>query len=281
MKDDLAEGSSSDSRRDVAIRHIDDAADMRKCYPCGCFRGALGTFERSLPDNWRSEVFLAALSRAQSLLPPQRYDCLGCEVCPPALALNMLQEEAGGDFAGSCPTERPMPREGWPPLPGNIRVLRFQAPVAVCTLNNSDLMEKLSQSAEDALSIVGTLQTENLGIERLVINVTANPYLRFLIVCGPETKQSIGHLPGQSLLSLGTRGLDEKNRIVGARGKRPVIQNVERELIEYFRKNITLVDLRGEGDPDIIRTRIRECAARNPGPSDSIPNWQRIEPLRG
>ncbi len=174
-----------------------------------------------------------------------------------------------------------MPREGWPPLPGNIRVFRFRAPVAVCTLNDSDLMEKLAQSPENGLSIVGTLQTENLGIERLAINVTANPHLRFLIVCGTETKQSIGHLPGQSLLSLGTRGLDERNRIIGARGKRPVIQNVERELIEHFRKTVTLVDLRGERDPDIIRTRIRECAARNPGPSDPAPNRQRIEPLRG
>ena len=52
------------------------------------------------------------------------------------------------------------------------------------------------------VAIVGTLHTENLGIERLVSNVLANPHIRFVIVCGPDSRQAIGHLPGQSLVAL-------------------------------------------------------------------------------
>jgi tetrahydromethanopterin S-methyltransferase subunit A len=34
------------------------------------------------------------------------------------------------------------------------------------------------------VALVGTLQTENLGIERVIGNVLANPHIRLLLVCG-------------------------------------------------------------------------------------------------
>ena len=76
------------------------------------------------------------------------------------------------------------------------------------------------------IAIVGTLHTENLGIERLIANVVANPHIRFVVVCGSDSRQAIGHLPGQSLVALARNGLDERQRIVGAKGKRPVLRNV-------------------------------------------------------
>lgn len=281
MKKDKEKISASDSRRKTTIGYIEHAAGLRKCHPCGCFHGAIESFQKSLPNAWRSAETLSSLSRASSFLMPRQYDCLGCEVCPPALALNSLMEESDGGFFGACPTDHPKTREGWPPLPGSFRILRFQSPVAVCTLNDFDLMEKLAASGEAGLSIVGTLQTENIGIERLIINITANPHLRFLILCGREAKQAVGHLAGQTLLSLVTDGLDEKNRIVGSRGKRPVIQNVERDVVEHFRKTITLVDLRGEGDQEILRSRIRDLSVLDPGPVYSLPLRQRVDHFQG
>ena len=46
------------------------------------------------------------------------------------------------------------------------------------------------------IAIVGALHTENLGIERLIQNVLANPYLRFVIVCGPDSSRSWGTIRG-------------------------------------------------------------------------------------
>ena len=62
------------------------------------------------------------------------------------------------------------------------------------------------------------MHTENLGIERVIRNVLANPNIRILLLCGEDTRQLIGHLPGQSLESLFANGLDEKKRIIGAKG---------------------------------------------------------------
>ena len=54
---------------------------------------------------------------------------------------------------------------------------------------------------------------------------------RFLVLCGEDTKQLVGHLPGQCLESLHANGLDEKRRIVGAKGKRPFVKNVSPALV--------------------------------------------------
>jgi tetrahydromethanopterin S-methyltransferase subunit A len=50
-----------------------------------------------------------------------------------------------------------------------------------------------------AISIAGGFQTENLGIERLITNVLANPFIRFVVVCGDDRRKMI---PGQSLVAL-------------------------------------------------------------------------------
>jgi tetrahydromethanopterin S-methyltransferase subunit A len=212
------------------------------------------------------------LEEAKAVFVPKEYDCLACPVCYPAIAANAFAE-AYPETAGGldlCPTEAPDERLGWPPLPGDYFVLRCQAPVAVCTLNSSPIAAQLRDLAPTGLSIVGTLHTENLGIERLIRNVNANPNVRFLIVCGQDTQQRIGHLPGQSLASLFANGVDEGLRIIGAQGKRPVLKNVTTEEIGAFRRNIELVELSGEERPSIIVDQIADCASRNPGTASSI-----------
>ena len=74
------------------------------------------------------------------------------------------------------------------------------------------------------------------------------PTYGFLILCGEDTRQLIGHLPGQSMESLFANGLDEKQRIVGAKGKRPFLKNVSQEHIDVFKKQVQLVSMIGEQD---------------------------------
>jgi tetrahydromethanopterin S-methyltransferase subunit A len=115
---------------------------------------------------------------------------------------------------------------------------------------------------------MGTLHTENLGIERLLMNVLSNPHIRYLILCGPDSRQAIGHLPGQSLAALSRSGLDDRSRIIGAKGKRPVLKNISREAVEHFRKTVEVVDLVGEDRVSAVLDAARDCAARHTGPAE-------------
>jgi len=164
-----------------------------------------------------------------------------------------------------CPTEEPSRRVGWPPYPGEYQVLRFAAPVAVCTLHSRGLVSAVADATPEGVSIVGAVQTENLGIERIIENVVSNPHIRVLLLCGADTPGRVGHFPGQSLLSLVEKGLDERKRIVGAKGKRPVLRNVDPDLVGRFRLQVSVVDARGEERVDEVVRRAAVAASTAPG----------------
>ena len=50
-----------------------------------------------------------------------------------------------------------------PPLPGDYYVVRYQAPVAVCTLNSESVARQVSDNTPDGLAIVGTPLLNRLG----------------------------------------------------------------------------------------------------------------------
>ena len=109
------------------------------------------------------------------------------------------------------------------------------------------------------------MHTENLGIERVIKNVLANTRIRFLLLCGEDTQHAVGHLPGQSLESLFSNGIDDRGRIVGARGKRPVLKNVTPEEIASFLRQVELISMIGSEDVNAISAQIRSCVTRDPG----------------
>ncbi len=116
-----------------------------------------------------------------------------------------------------------------------------------------------------------------MGIERIIRNTLANPNIRFLILCGEDTQQTIGHLPGQSLQSLFENGVDERSRIRGARGKRPVLKNVSVEEIQAFIEQVELIPMIGEQKDDVISKQVETSGARDPGPYVGAPNGTRVE----
>ena len=266
-----------------ALTMLRAAADAHKCWACGCLRHTLDTIDHARLPPGRNDVLAAVLASARERLLPQRYECLGCETCFPAVALNDLAADGSTDLAEStaCPTDAIEERDGWPPLPGNYTVLRYHAPVAVCTLNDETLAEAVASTRLPEIAIVGTLHTENLGIERLVSNVIASPHIRFVVVCGPDSSQAVGHLPGQSLVALAQNGMDERQRIVGAKGKRPVLKNLTIAAVDHFRRTREVIDLIGVSDLEAIVATVRNCAARDPGIAAPFAGSRVVEPVRG
>jgi tetrahydromethanopterin S-methyltransferase subunit A len=104
-----------------------------------------------------------------------------------------------------------------------------------------------------------------------VANTISNPHLRFVLVCGPEVEQRIGHHPGGSLLALAANGTDQTARIIAAPGRRPRLRNITPAEITHFRAHVEVVDLVGTRDPGVILAAARSCAARNPGPAPRPP----------
>lgn len=243
---------------------LHSAMAAKKCWRCGCFQDTVNTFNDS---SMIVKTLGSLLNEAQNLFEPKRYDCLGCEVCWPAVAQNLVAEiDSVIAEGGHCATQQPEMRDGWPPLPGDYQLLRFQAPVAVCTLNSDHLITELKESVIEGLSIIGSLHTENLGIEHLIRNILNNPHIRYLIVCGEDTQKAIGHLPGQSLVALGEYGVNEKMRIIDAKGKRPLLKNINQEYVESFRKQVQVVNKIGEVNVTRLQELITHYASNDPGP---------------
>jgi tetrahydromethanopterin S-methyltransferase subunit A len=165
----------------------------------------------------------------------------------------------------ACPTDAPTRGRTWPPLPGEYQVLDAGGHVAVCVLTSKPLMDAVTSACPPHVAIVGTLFTENLGIERVITNVLANPNLTALVVCGADSEQRIGHRSGQSLLSLMEHGVDERGRIREAKGRRPVLRNLPPETIETFRREVTVIDRLGEEGAETML----EVLAAVPSPNGS------------
>lgn len=257
---------------DVIREQLAKARDAKKCHPCGCFHSAV----EALAASPLRDLLAADLSKSRDVFTAKKYDCLGCAECFPAIATNAV-----GETQSACPTDVRVERRGWPPLPGDYHVIRYGASVAVCTLNSSDLAARLAASAPEGLAIVGTMQTENLGIERVIRNVLGNQNLRFLILCGEDTQQAIGHLPGQSLESLFRQGIDERGRIRGARGKRPILRNVTAQQIATFIRQIELVPMIGIADETAIADTIGRLQEKRRAPFPEPAADQPVETLRG
>jgi tetrahydromethanopterin S-methyltransferase subunit A len=148
----------------------------------------------------------------------------------------------------------------WPVVPGAYVIGDPDAPVAVCTLTSNDLMQPLARLA--GVAIAGRVYTPNLGIERIVLNLTANPRIRFLLLAG---KDSPIFQPAQALRALFADGVTLEHRIVGAEGQLPVLSNVPLERIERFRCQLELVDLTGSVDVQTIEREVQALVARDPG----------------
>ena len=160
------------------------------------------------------------------------------------------------------------PHPDYPPEEGRYLRGNDASPVAVAIIlcNDADKIpteiESLVRAGiESGAALSGTVQTENIGFEKIVCNIVANPNIRYLVVGGPESE---GHLTGEALKSLILHGVDKKRRIMQTSAPHPFLYNLPMELIERFRKQLSLVDLQFEGNPDVVREAVWSCYQEAP-----------------
>lgn len=168
------------------------------------------------------------------------------------------------------PSYKVTPPPGYPPEEGRFLRGNDLSPVAVCVILKwpedkmpPDIENLVRVGVESGAALAGTLQTENIGTEKMICNLVANPNIRYLVICGPE---SPGHSTGQALQALWENGVDEGSRIIGAEAPTPYLYNVPREAIERVRQQIRLVDLLNEGRPALIRDAVWSCYQEHPTP---------------
>ncbi|MHC1602165.1 MAG: methyltransferase [Methermicoccaceae archaeon] len=138
--------------------------------------------------------------------------------------------------------------DGWPAIRGEYVVGEPTSAVAVCTLAS-----RLSPSAHAA--VWGGCMTENLGVEKVVLNIISNSHVRYLLVCGVDTK---GHLPGDALVSLHREGIEESGRIRGAKGAIPYLEHLMAGAVERFQRQVSVVDMRTTVDVSTIYKKVDE-----------------------
>jgi tetrahydromethanopterin S-methyltransferase subunit A len=160
------------------------------------------------------------------------------------------------------------PASSYPPEGGRYLRGNDYSPVAVAVILIYD-QEKIPPDIENLVrvglesgaALSGTIQTENIGIEKLICNIVANPNIRYLVIFGPE---SPGHQTGDALLMLLENGVDERRRIIGAQALTPYLFNLPIEFIARFRQQVHMINLLDEGDPDLLRRAVSCCYQEEP-----------------
>jgi tetrahydromethanopterin S-methyltransferase subunit A len=249
------------------LGELERLAAIRKCRTCRCLADVVAEFGKTRAgDDSALQARLAGLTGRIRVT----HECLGCDPCHPAPLSNRI---AGmSDREAAPPVSPPSIRSGlkndWPVEAGTYLLGNPSSPVAICTLADGALPALLAgRRGKPFFSIAGRMETENIGIEKVIRNVVTNPAIRFLMVCG---RDATGHCPGQSLLSLLLEGVDARGRIRGARGGRPILKNVGLLEIEHFRGQVEAVDRIGLDDPAPIAREARVLAKRSPGPFEPI-----------
>ena len=285
---------------------------IKKCEGCSCYVDTIQEFA-SVLDGHPEMADESIRSRVASLKEehPLTHACLGCDPCYPVgisdalfeisdgksveghvpLELTMAKVPCSGTACG-CASAETEANEGagpvstdptdWTVETGDYRLGDPQGCVAIATLASEELYLKFSEATcAESCAICGKVFTENIGIEKVLKNVLANPHIRFLVLCGREAQ---GHQTGACIKALHANGVGERGRIVEAPGKRPWIKTLNESDIRQFQLQVEIVDLIGCEAVETIEAATREAAARNPGTFDGqfipkeIPRYKATPP---
>lgn len=131
------------------------------------------------------------------------------------------------------------PSQDYPPEEGHYLRGNDYSPVAVAVILIYDydkIPKEIEQMVRDGVetgaALSGTIQTENIGIEKMVCNIIGNPNIRYIVLTGPE---SPGHSTGEAIMALVKNGIDKRKRIIGCGSPTPYLFNLHAAYVERFR----------------------------------------------
>jgi len=263
-----------------ALHEIARGMELKKCRKCGCMKDALDQAGRAFESSQEPEIrsLLPRISDYQARMEPLAYDCICCKQCWGADATIELanhfdeveldrcgsgDEHASGGINSAVGSSNRYARAAaiaaWPPHPGDYVLGNPEGTVAICTLSNRDLPVRLIAAGEPAVAIAGRCDTENIVVEKVVLNLLANPRIRWLVICGTEAK---GHRAGDAFLRLKERGVDVDMRVLESASWRPILKNLTLLDVAQFRQQIEEVNLIGVTDIEGILATVRGCSHR-------------------
>jgi tetrahydromethanopterin S-methyltransferase subunit A len=150
----------------------------------------------------------------------------------------------------------------WPIEQGKYLVSNPLSPAAVVVILSApydkipkETEELVRAGLEKGAGISGTLQTANIGIEKVVINLISNPNIRYLILAGRES----GHFPADALKALFENGTDENGYILKTKAPTAILKNIPKEAIERLREQVQLIDLNGITDVKVLEKAVWCC----------------------
>jgi tetrahydromethanopterin S-methyltransferase subunit A len=266
-----------------ALHEIQRGMALRKCRKCGCMKDALDAAGRAFRSAEEPEIreLLPTIDGHRNAMEPIAYDCIGCKKCWGADAIIQLANHFDEVELSQCSSDEDSftKRESesaavngkiensWPPHPGEYIVGNPTGSVAICSLSNRELPQKLIATVGPDLAIAGRCDTENIGIEKVVLNLLANTHIRRLLLCGVEAP---GHRAADAFLRLKERGVDANMRVLESASWRPVLKNLTLFDVARFRERIELVNLIGVTEVTKIVEAAHE-AAKKPTATLSCP----------
>jgi len=155
----------------------------------------------------------------------------------------------------------------WPIASGDYVLGNEASPVAVLIVGRGAV-----EVAPELYCIKGILKTENIGLEKVIVNIVSNPRIRVLVLCG---KEEFGHFPAVAIHGLMDNGVDEHRRIKCPMSAIPFLCDLSMEVIERFRRQVRLIDIMDDSPA-------QEIAAYDPIYQFDTYNRDRLEStLRG
>ncbi len=247
---------------------MEEGINLLKCQQCGCMKDTIEYLKHNSNEIGSLEIE-NKISKWERKIIPIKYSCLGCAHCYPAVAMNLFSEAFPEKISSSkldCAFE--IKNDKWPYVAGEYYAfcggdygnpsLR-DCPVAVSTLGDTELADRLAQNHPNELCIVGKTETENIGIDKVIKNTVTNPTIKYLLLVGEEPK---GHKSGETFVALSKNGVDDRMRVIGSTGKKPILRNVSVEEINSFRNQVEVVDMIGCSDENLIVDKIKELASK-------------------
>ena len=245
---------------------------LRKCRRCGCMKEALDAATRAFRSDDEAAIreLVPTIDGYHKAMEPIAYDCIGCKKCWGADAIVQLgasfeevepSECTGVDRISASVSSNHL--QSWPPHAGDYIVGNPGGSVAICTLSTRELPAKLVAVAGADLAIAGRCDTENIGIEKVVLNLIANSNIRWLVLCGIEAP---GHRAADAFLQLKERGVDANMRVLETASWRPILRNLTLLDVTQFRQQIELVNMIGIKTVSEIVAATREVAKRPTAP---------------